>query len=360
MTHTEPRATPKDFLGSGMIEDFDWPALATAAGDVGRFVADMETGLCEIDLTLRRLTGMTDRIQAFPMTEFTDRIHPDDRPTVMVAAEAAHRSETDYETEFRFTRADGRPLWLQGRGRVIRTEAGRRLLVGVNHDVTRRRLAEERAEMLAGEMAHRIKNVFALVQSTFSMAARSSDDKATLAEAFSGRLAALAAVNELTFANPERRVVLAELVDRVLGPLVEAGQVTVDLPEELAINGTAAQTVVLALNELMTNAAKYGALSSDGGAVALSVDLVDDDFRLGWTERTTFPVAEPTGRQGFGMRVLRSMTAATFAGKPDFDWRPEGLAFSCRWPAEKMAWTNASRYPARVADQAIASTHDAV
>ena len=125
------------------------------------------------------------------------------------------------------------------------------------------------------------------------------------------------------------------LAEAVLGPAAAGGRISIDLPAGQELNGTAAQTVTLVLNELMTNAAKYGALAQEGGRVVLSVTADGETFLLSWVETGAGPVREPT-KTGFGMRVLRGMTSATFGGSPTLEWRADGLAFSCRWRAEDM------------------------
>ncbi|MEM7488712.1 MAG: sensor histidine kinase, partial [Pseudomonadota bacterium] len=228
--------------------------------------------------------------------------------------------------------------------------------IGVATDITEERAAQERAELLAGEMSHRIKNVFTLIQSMFNMAARTADTKEELAEAFTGRLRALVAVNTLTFADPERRVALSDLVDSLLGPLVESGRVRTTLASGFALSGTAAQTVTLAMNELMTNAVKHGALKVPDGHVDLTMSVTDDTFMLRWHEVSPHPVTPPETPGGFGMRVLTGMTKATYDGQPDLDWRPEGLTFTCTWQLEGFGFRAGAGYAAPVAERAVAAT----
>lgn len=318
-----------------LVGEPDWQALAPVAGGIGRFVVDLRAGQCDIDATLRRITRLHGAVGGMPVDAFLDRIHDDDRPAVSEAMTQAAANGGPYEAEFRFRRDDGTEIWLAGQGRMMATAEGRDLLIGVNYDVTAQRRAQEKAELLAGEMAHRVKNLLALVQGMFNMAARSAPSKEALAEAFSGRLQAIAAVNTLAFAGEDRSVSVADLVDAVLGPMIAAGRVRVSL-DRFDLNGPSAQTMVLVLNELLTNAIKHGALRGDDGSVLLSVEVRDDDFRIRWTESGGAPITAPEGRGGFGMRVLNTMTKATFDGDPSLQWPPEGLRFACRWPASSF------------------------
>ena len=335
---TEPAASaPQPTDLTSLVPEADWVELANVAGGVGRFVMDLETRQAQIDPTLRRLTGMLELVGTFDADAFMARVDPADAPAMEAAIARTAATGEPYDVAFRFLRPTGRPVWLAGHGRRMTSSDGRELLVGVNYDVTDLRVERERAELLAGEMAHRMKNVFALIQGIFNTAARGAPDVPALAEAFTGRLQALAAVNALTFADPDRAVPLGALARAVLGGLIDDGRVRADLAE-FALNGAAAQTVVLMINELMTNAVKYGALSRDGGVVDLSVAILDGGFAFRWAEAGGPPLAgPPEGRGGFGTKVLRGMSAATFSGTPEFDWRPEGLVFTCTWPAAEFA-----------------------
>ena len=334
---------------ASLVPETDWRDLAPAAGGIGRFVYEPATDLCEIDATSRRMTGLLSMVAPGPASAFFDRIVPEDRAGVERAVKHAMDTGAPYEVEFRFRRDDGTELWIAGQGRRLPTGDGRDILIGVNLDVTERRRAQERAELLSREMAHRMKNVFALVQGMFNMAARSAPSREALADGFAGRLRALAAVNALTFAGEDRSVEVASLVDAVLGPLIAAGRIEA-ATDDFTLNGAAAQTVVLVLNELMTNAVKYGALrdGAGDGRVAFSIVAGGGDFELRWEESGAGPTTPPKGRGGFGMQVLRSMTAATFDGHPTFDWGADGLRFRCWWPRAEFSAGN----PAEMAQHA--------
>ena len=320
-----------DGLLAGLAQSPDWADLAPVAGQVGRWVLRMGTDDAEGDATLAALTGVAAMDGAFPVDLFMSHVHEDDRAVVSAAIGNA-ASGGAYEAVFRFRRPDGRVVWLEGSGRVVRLD-GQSMLVGVNYDVTDLREAQARAELVAGEMAHRIKNIFALVQSIFSMAARNAESVEALSDAFSGRLRTLASLNALTLGDRAADVAMKDLVHAAAGVPVDAGRVAVEIPDPCDLSGAAAQTMVLLLGELTTNALKHGALKGDGGSVALKVAVEDGRFRFRWQEETPHPVAPPT-REGFGMKVLTAMTASTHSGAPKLEWREDGLTFTCEWPVE--------------------------
>lgn len=319
------------------IPDKAWRDAAPRAGGVGRWVIEPLSGRARIDGTLRMLTGLDDWTEERDSAAFLDRIHAEDRAGLEAALAEVVGGADSYRCAFRFERPDGRTVWLDSSGAIVEGGDGTRYLVGATTDVTEVEFARERAELLAGEMAHRMKNVLALVGSMFNMAARGASSVEALREAYSGRLHALSKVNELTFtAEGERPARIEPLVEAVLGPLIATGRIARRIdPCELA--PSAAQTFVLVLNELVTNATKHGALSVEGGRIELDVALTGDAFRLTWRERGGPSLAQAPTRQGYGMRVLSAMTEATYGGEPAFDWQEEGLTFSCGWPVGPFA-----------------------
>ena len=315
----------------------EWLALATDMADVGRWVYFGDTAQCHIDEVLLELTGL-DAPQPMDADRFISCIHPDDLAEVERSMQVALSDDVLYETNFRFHRPDGRMIWLKGKGRPRTLEDGRQVLIGVNYDVSDLNNAVIANRMLAGEMAHRVKNLISLVSGMFRMAQRTADDPEALAVAFLGRLNALAALNDLIFESETRSVTIDRLFSRVFTPLMTDPRVSVDVAD-CRLNGTSAQTLVLAINELMTNAIKYGALKCDGGKLAVSIviDEATDAFDLAWHETVPHPIELPKADGGFGMTVLTEMTKHTFDGDPKVEWRTDGLSFTCRWSASEMS-----------------------
>ncbi|MBM2577536.1 PAS domain-containing protein [Jannaschia sp. Os4] len=309
-----------------------WADLAPLAAEVGRWAIDPSTGSAEGDSALADLTGLPEVAGPFDAEVMLARIDPGDRAAVETALDGVAEGPGRFETVFRFRRPDGGLVWLEASGRMM-TVDGRRMLVGATHDVTELREAQMRAELVAGEMAHRIKNLFALVQSIFTMAARGAGSVPELQEAFEGRLRALAGLNAMTLGDREAKVALSDLVSAAAGQHVAAGRMRNVLPDPCDIAGGAAQTMVLLLNELVTNAVKHGALRDGDGTVDLKVTLEDGKFTFEWAEENDAPVAPPT-RKGFGMRVLTGMTASTYHGRPEVEWTERGLRFRCTWPMQ--------------------------
>ncbi len=199
-------------------------------------------------------------------------------------------------------------------------------LVAVRAD---RRAAEERRSLVLREMNHRIKNILAAVQ---AVANQTFKDQATpeSLQSFGSRLAAMAAAHDLLVAENWESVDLRDTLLAALEPFDGADRFSLDGPP-LRISSGAALSLSMALHELCTNAAKFGALSVPGGSVALSwgTEGVDGSqrFRLSWTEEGGPPVAEPA-RRGFGTRLIGTTMAGELDARSELSFPPGGVCFS--------------------------------
>jgi PAS domain S-box-containing protein len=191
-------------------------------------------------------------------------------------------------------------------------------------DITHRKQAEERLELLAREVNHRANNLLALVQATVRLTEADTveDFKASL----EGRIRALAQAHGLLARSRWVGAKLRQLVEEELAPFRQANEprARVDGPDVL-LSPTAAQSIAVALHELATNAAKYGALSVPGGRVQVDWQPSDDGrvvFR--WAE-TGGPAVTPPTRRGFGLTVVEQVIRLQLEGEVRFDWRTDGL-----------------------------------
>ena len=195
---------------------------------------------------------------------------------------------------------------------------------GVTVDITERKEAEERQALLAREVDHRARNALALVQSIVRLT-RADTTKSYIA-AVEGRIGALVARAYAAGAEP-----LAGRRPGDAWPTRSLRPTAAATPRrswcggpDLSLEPRAAQTLALALHELSTNAAKYGALSEMSGRVTLTWDLTPDRLVMRWVERDGPPVAAPAS-PGFGIRVISASVERQLEGEATFDWRPEGL-----------------------------------
>lgn len=206
-------------------------------------------------------------------------------------------------------------------------------------DTTKHELARKHAAMLIDELNHRVKNTLATVQSIVTQAMRNSSDLQIVRESIETRLAALSRSHDLLGREKWQGAGLLDLVHESLAPFRE----TDGRAERFDINGDnirlspkAALALGIALNELATNAVKYGALSNEAGTVSIDWTLhPKDDGRwlcFHWRERGGPPVVAPT-RKGFGSRVIEQGLAHELEGKVELDYGPGGLVCMINIPA---------------------------
>jgi PAS domain S-box-containing protein len=206
----------------------------------------------------------------------------------------------------------------------------------IARDITERKRAQLRHELLAREIHHRTKNLFAVVQAVVS---RSFADKSTLQEAETAvlsRLRSLAQTHVMLIEKEWQGADIAEVVRSEMGPY--ADRVTIEGPPVM-LTSQAAQNFALALHELATNAAKYGALSNPAGRVHISWSVVKPNghrqFRFRWQEHSGPPVEAPT-RRGFGSAVLEQVMAEYFDMPPRIEFAATGVRYELNGSLEAI------------------------
>ena len=288
-------------------------------------------------------------------TEFLNGIlHPEDRAEVRKAISAALREDRDLHISGRIRRkSDGAWRTIDMAGRFERDAPDRlpRRLIGVVADVTDRRLAEERQTLLIRELHHRVKNTLATVQAIVGSTARTATDIDSFYEAFVGRIKSLAHTHSVLTEATWQTASLTGLLMNELRPYAEVveaggedGRVVlegqpIDLPSDIAV------PIGMAIHELTTNAAKYGALSNRTGRVTVAWDLEPGGpagtLRLTWRE-TGGPPVQPPRRQGFGSRLLHRVLITQVQAEVTTDYAPDGFSLTMRAPLPKR---NASLNP---------------
>lgn len=256
-----------------------------------------------------------------------------DEETRILATVRRGRHVDRYETVHR--RKDGSSVEISLTVSPVKDATGR--VIGASkiaHDITARKRAEGRQALLAREVDHRAKNLLALVQVLVRQTrAETAED---YAEAIQGRIMALAhAHSQLSQSRWEG----AEL-GRLLGVELAAYR---DDKGRTRLSGTrvrlvpkAAESIAMAVHELVSNAAKYGALSVSGGRVAIGWSVAPDgSLTLRWTETGGPPVATPT-RRGLGMTIIEQSVRRQLGGTISFDWRPRGLVCVLRVAGDQV------------------------
>jgi len=307
-----------------LIESERRRTLALAAGQMGSWDWDMVRGECVWDEGQCRIFGVDPRSFAVTAENIRMLVHPEDLDRLEQALRRISADAQSYQTEFRLRRPNGELRWCIGTAAATLDAAKRVVRVsGVTVDITERKLAEERQVLLAREVDHRARNALAVVQSIVRLTRAPSIDDYVIA--VEGRIRALSRAHMLLSRSRWEGADLRKLVEEELAPYrtSEAESVSVIGPE-LVLQPATAQALALALHELATNAAKYGALSTASGKVRLCWELLADSLVLQWDE-TGGPRVEPPFSEGYGTRVIGASIERQLGGQVRFDWRAEGL-----------------------------------
>ena len=303
-------------------------ALALKAADLGVWTYNVDTGEVTWDEHLRQMTGLGKSHPTPKLEDFLKHIHPDDREAVQYAVDNTLETGEPFTTEFRFTRPDGETVWLRGKsGRI--SQRGDRVLIGVNADVTKRRLAEEQRSFMMRELDHRVKNLFAIILSIAELTSRSADDLATFRKAFSSRLHAMARTHTTLADSRWAGADLKKLLEEEVAGHGSEDRVVLHGPK-ISITPSCAQALSMLFHELMTNAIKYGALSVANGMVSVRwrLDRAQPDLlQLTW-EETGGPAARAPESAGFGTKVMDRVVGDQLSANVESKWLKEGLVFS--------------------------------
>lgn len=212
------------------------------------------------------------------------------------------------------------------------TVNGRTILTVVHRDITERKAAEDLRDAVAHELEHRMKNLLSVVNSLISLSAASAVNVAEFRASLMGRLRALAATQGALRSAGPQRMSLSELLLAELAQYQSAdgANVAIEGPP-VSVGPRAAQILALAVHELATNSAKYGALSSSGGRVAVTSAFrgEGDECRLvlKWREAGG-PIVKRPSRQGFGTSLIRQIVPKALKADVAMEYRRDGLV--CR------------------------------
>ncbi len=305
-----------------LLESEQRRSLALAAGHMGSWDWDWVNGDWMWDEGQYRIFGVDPETFTPSPQSVQPLLHPEDFNELRKAVVQFEKGVKSYETEFRIVRPDGEVRWLFGTAAATVDAGGRVIRVsGVTADITERKRAEERQNLLTREVDHRAKNALALAQSIVRLT-RGESVKAYM-QAVEGRIGALARVHTILSLSSWQGAEILRLVDEELTPYLVNDQIVFSGPS-VQLPPATAQTLAMALHELVTNSAKYGALSVPNGRLSVHWKLDADTLNLIWEERDGPAVAEPVSR-GFGTRSVIASIESQLGGNAEFDWRPEGL-----------------------------------
>ncbi len=315
--------------------------LATGAAKVAFWSWNLDTDEIVLDKHACCLWGVPDDRQV-TFRSLSERIHPADVERVGKAFRAVRGQDGLYEIDF-CVLAGGEQRWISARGQA--GNAGRidRVMFAVFMDITARRQAEEAREMLAGEMSHRVKNLFAIASALTTIAARSTATAAEMAEDLALRLDALGQAHDLVLPSSGgtlgRGACLDELLAVLLAPYdhrsASNSRIRMAVPG-LQVGETAVTTLALVVHELATNSIKYGALAQPSGILDLSCADHGSMVVLVWTERGG-PVVQAPVERGFGSSLIARSMSRQLGGSIVYHWPAMGMIATLTMDRDRLA-----------------------
>lgn len=325
-----------------LLESEQRTAAALRIGNIGVFERTLRP-LSPLywDKTTRMMWGIG---EAEPITDelFLKSIHPDDVAAVLAFRQQIYKSVSPLrmDAEYRIYRLSDHALrWIAICIDILFDSEGPVKLIGTAQDITDRKMAEERANLMMREINHRSKNLLTVVQAIASQTMKNRD--AGISREFSERLISLSSTYDLIVHNQWSGVDFRELLISQLAHFKSLVGHRIHLSgPSLFLSAKAAQDLGMALHELATNSAKYGALSSEAGQLSISWNIskcdIQRDFTLTWTEEGGPSVTEPM-HSGFGTLVTGRLLQNSFNADVTAEYATTGLRWNFKAPVSAVS-----------------------
>ena len=257
--------------------------------------------------------------------------HPEDQELAWGKWHHSLATGEPYEIEYRLRHRSGDYRWVLGRAQPVRNPAGEIIRwYGSCTDIHKIKVAEEQRQLMLAEMNHRVKNTLAMVHAIVSQTLRQADNLKDAQISIQSRIGMMAQAHDRLIQSTWTETKIDEVVEAALVPH-RSGQGHFKVEgSDLPIGSKQALALTMALHELATNAAKYGALSIETGKIHIYWDIINKDedeiFEFNWVESEGPKVEQPT-RRGFGSRMIEQALAGYFNGSAELSYKPEGLSF---------------------------------
>lgn len=307
-------------------------SLALAAGQMGSWEWEIATGECACDAGQFRIFGIHPTNGPLSINDIRPSIQADDFNRIEKLIGEQEAAQT-FQAEIRIVRPNGEMrLCICAAAMTLNAEGSVSRLNIVMIDITDRKQAEERQLMLAREVDHRARNALAVVQAIVRLT--HADSPEVYVAAVEGRIHALAQAHTLLSETRWQGADLDRLVSEELAPYRggENSRVTIAGPP-IFLSPEKAQNVALALHELATNSAKYGALSVATGVLNVTWKPEQGMVTLHWQESGGPPVQAPAS-QGFGTKIMNASIKHQIGGNVAWEWRSSGLHCTLQIPTD--------------------------
>lgn len=270
--------------------------------------------------------------------DWREVIHPDDFDATLVKFSHALETATAFEDEWRLRRADGSYRYVLSRALPSSDDPATARWFGTLTDIDDAyRMSQER-DLLAGELAHRIKNIFSVIIGLVSLHSQGNKTHKAFGEMLAENIRALSRAQDfaLRIGQPAEKN-LQDLLSVLMAPYGVPGSEAVEISgDDVQAGRRAATPLALVFHELATNSAKYGALSVADGRLAIAVECAEDRVTITWTE-SGGPHTSPPAATGFGSRLMQMSVTNQLGGTIDHDWRDTGLQVVINLPRDQLA-----------------------
>lgn len=267
-------------------------------------------------------------------------VHPEDWPRVAEQWQECVATGQPYDIEYRFLHHSGRYRWLRVMALPVRGADGAIVRwYGTSTDIEEKKTLEMERELVANELEHRIRNLFALVNGLVMLSVRENAAFAPFADHLQRRLSALHEAHAFIRAREpvlERAPSIQALVRTVLAPYDDNGRIAVH-GDNAVLQSHLVTPLALIFHELATNSAKYGALACEGGSLSLHFRYAGGRMTLTWVEAgSTLAVIQPGAQEiagsGFGSKLLALTIERQLKGSFSRAFTPAGFYFEMDIP----------------------------
>jgi len=310
---------------------------ALTAGAVTAFEWDARTGSSHRSENAAKILGY-DPQAPFTATHFLARIHPADRAHFKAHVRSVRPDSPSYAVIFRVMRPDGQEMWLEETATAEFDAAGHCVRIkGLTIDITARKRADEHQRLLIAELDHRVKNVLARVAVVAMYTRQGSSTMDEFIQALDRRIQSMAVAHELLSQGHWQGVRLADIVRRQLAPYATDANTTIGGPD-ITLTAAATEALGMVLQELVTNASKYGALSIPDGWVSVSWKYRNSgdatSLMMVWRETGGPPVSAPT-QYGYGTSLICDLIPHELGGTVDLAFSSDGVCCTIEMPLKR-------------------------
>jgi PAS domain S-box-containing protein len=264
-------------------------------------------------------------------------VHPEDWPRVAEQWKESIATGKPYDIEYRFLHHSGQYRWLRVMALPVRGSDGEIMRWhGTSTDIEESKVVEMERELVANELEHRIRNLFALVNGLVALSLREDPGFAPFADRLRQRLSSLHRAHEFIRGRApvqDKARSIQALARAILAPYDDGGRIEVE-GDDAVLRDNLVTPLALIFHELATNSAKYGALTRDGGSLSLRFQRGSGRIRLAWVERGGAPPPpEIADGGGFGSKLLALTIERQLKGSFCRTFTAAGLTFEMIIPS---------------------------